>query len=155
MTMSQEEPRSLDEQLGRLAATLSASNWSQVRTSVRTRQLLEQIVDFLAIDCEILQEFGYFTIEQAYSRICDVLQEGKTPRTKTFSHCGQDHEYHALQTYVRCPMCKVYHANTRGLLADDEIEDVAYLVLLWLKIDPATIPDWNTECERFQGRTRT
>jgi hypothetical protein len=71
MTMSQEDSRSLDEQLERLAATLSASNWSQVRMSVLTRQLLEQIVDFPAIDCEILQEFGYFTIEQAYTRICD------------------------------------------------------------------------------------
>ncbi len=147
MTMSQEEPRSLDEQLARLVATLSESNWSQVRTSALTRQLLGQIVDYLAIDCEILQEFGYFTIEQAYTRICDVLQEGGIPRTKTFRHCGQDHEYHALQTYVRCPICKVYHAKTRSLLADHEIEDVAYLVLLWLKIDPTTIPGWSTECE--------
>ncbi len=152
MTMSQEERRSLDDQLERLAttlSTLSATDWSQVWASDRTRQLFEQIVDVLGIDAEILQQFGLFTIEQAYTKICDLLQENKIPRLKTFNHCGHDHEYHALQCNIRCPICKTYHAKTRGFLADDEIEDVACLVLRWLKIDPKTIPDWNAACDRF------
>ncbi len=49
--------------------------------------------------------------------------------------------YHALQAI--CPMCKEFHAKTRGLYGHDEIEDVAWLVLHWLKLDPTTIPGWN------------
>jgi hypothetical protein len=65
----------------------------------------------------------------------------------TFTHCGQEHKFHALQLYVTCPVCREYRMKTRRLLGEDDIREVIYTALLWLQIDPRTIPGWNRECD--------
>ena len=37
--------------------------------------------------------------------------------------------------------------KTRRLLGEDDIREVAYTVLLWLKIDPRTVPGWYRDCD--------
>jgi hypothetical protein len=47
--------------------------------------LLEQIIDCLAIDWELLEEFDYFTLEQACTKICDLI-EASACDDEHFSH---------------------------------------------------------------------
>jgi hypothetical protein len=109
--------------------------------------LVEQILDNLSIDFELLEGFGYFTLEQACTEICNTLEQKKLERIKTFSHCDQEHAYHALQLYVKCPVCRKNGMKTRRYFGEDDIREVAYTVLLWLEIDPRTIPGWNCACD--------
>src|SRR5262249_9600655 len=98
-------------------------------------------------DVGLLKNLGYLTIDQACTEICDIFQKGKIPRTKTFSHCGKNHEYHSLQCYVRCLVCKSYRMKTHHLFAEDDVETLASMVLYWLQIDPRSLPGWNPECD--------
>jgi hypothetical protein len=142
--------QSLQYQLQQLAAALSGMRGDELRTAP-VRHLLEQVIDRLATNFDLLEEFGFFTLDRACARICDNLGEGKPERIRTFRHCGQEHAYHALQQYVTCPICKAYRIKTSRLFGEDDIREAAYAVLLWLQIDPRTIPGWNRACdnERF------
>jgi hypothetical protein len=144
--MSDQASQSLQDQLQQLAAALPEMKGDELR-SAPVRQLLEQVIDCLAIDFDLLEEFGLFTLDRACKRICDILGEGKLERIKTFGHCGQEHAYHALQQYVTCPDCRKYRMKTSRLLGEDDIREAAYAVLLWLQIDPRTIPGWNRACD--------
>jgi hypothetical protein len=121
------------------------------RESPEIDQLLGQLLDELA-DRDLTEKHGYLTREQACGRICDVFQERNLPLTKALKHCGNSYRYHVLQTYVRCPKCGLVH-KTRGYGSHDEFEDVAYLALYWLGVDPRSLKGWNPECERLPTPT--
>lgn len=132
--------------LERLAQMLPGMMATQREWPPRSRELLGQVVEALA-DADFLEALEYYTIDQAQTKIGDIFQEGKIPRFRTFNHCGQDHVYHALQCWVRCPICKTYRMRTHGGLGNDDIETVAWMALYWLKIDRKTIPGWNPACD--------
>ena len=144
--MSDETDPPIRSQLEHLAATLPGLKCGDVH-GAPNRQLFEQIVECLAIDFELLQQFGFFTLDQSCTKICDILEQRKLNRIETFTHCGQEHSFHALQLYVTCPVCRKYRMKTRRLLGEDDIREVIYTALLWLQIDPRTIPGWNRECD--------
>ncbi len=138
-TMSDETGQPLQTHLERLAAALPGLNGADVHAAPN-RQLFEQIIECLATDFELLQQFGFFTLDQSCAKICDVLEQKQLDRIKTFTHCGQEHSFHALQLYVTCPVCRKFRMKTRRLLGEDDIREVISTALLWLQIDPRTIP---------------
>jgi hypothetical protein len=142
----------LKEHLERLVPLLPLISWKAVQESPEIRVLLKQVVETL-VDTELLQEFGYPTIDQACTMIRDILEKRQLPRTKVFSHCGQEHQYHALQAYVNCPICRSYRWKTRSY-GEVDIVTVAGDVLYWLGIDWKSIPDWNPECDDVRPPTR-
>jgi hypothetical protein len=144
--VSDEEIQALQESLDEFLAVIPSVGKALRAGVPGVRERVDQIVDALGMDYEILEEFGYYRIEQAYTRICDNFQHDRVVRIRSFSHCGQDHSYHALQGRLKCPICKD-HRKALGLFGLDEIETVAHLALLWLKIDPRTIPGWNSDCD--------
>src|SRR5438445_8536558 len=98
--MTADNLQALIESLERLNRLLDGIDRT-VHESPEVQRLLALVLEKLD-EAEMLQRHGYFTLQQACTPICDLFQEGKPPRIKSFTHCGQVHTYHVLQTYVTC-----------------------------------------------------
>jgi hypothetical protein len=146
VVMSALEPSELLRRLRELNATLAGTTSDDLRASPDLAAEAGRLVELLA-DRDVLAGHGYYDLGQACGKICDAFQEGEPPRMRAFSHCGESHPYHALQTYVTCPVCRQYRAKTRGFFGQDGLEEVAGAALRWLGIDWKTVPGWNLACD--------
>jgi hypothetical protein len=144
--MSGNDLQELKDQLESLNAKLASVTYHDVKAKPGATEEIVRLVEFLA-DLEFLHENGYLTLEQACTKICDVYQNRELPLTRSFEHCGQIHNYHVLQTYVTCPVCRKFRMKTAHFFAHDNIRDVAGLALYWLGVDRKSIPGWNQACE--------
>jgi hypothetical protein len=148
--MSVQDPREMIRRLREINAALAEVTYHDLKAVPEVGAEVDRLVGQLA-ERGLLQERGYYTLEQACEKICDAFRDAELPRVKTFSHCGQSHPYHVLQTYVVCPACRRFRVKTRGFFAHDEMEDVAGAALHWLGIDWKTLPGWNLDCGPGSG----
>jgi hypothetical protein len=151
--MSVRDPQEFRRRLRELNEALEGSSSNDIDAAPNVKAEVARLVELLA-DRDLLQKCGYVTLEQACGRICDVFEEGALARVKEFSHCGQSHQYHALQVRVVCPVCRQYRTKTRRFFAHDEFEDVAWSALTWLGIDRTTIPGWNLDSDDSTGHDK-
>lgn len=95
--MSLHNSHELVHHLRELNAILERLTYQDLKVIPEAGIEVTRLVELLS-DRGLLQQFGHFTLNEACEKIRDILEKSDQPQVKSFSHCGESHFYHSLQT---------------------------------------------------------